>query len=302
MSTHELKILQSDILLGESPRWHEGKIWFADWVAETLYAVTEDGRSEVIARIASLPFSIDWTPDGTLLVVNARAKTLQRQAADGSFETFADLAPLSDYPFNEIVVDGRGNIYLNTINFDFPGGEFQPGFIVLVRPDGTVIRQKGDLAFPNGMAITPDGRTLICAESYNGNLTAFDIAEDGSLSNQRVWAKLDGQGGDGICIDAEGAVWAASGLRCVRVAEGGKVLDEVPLDRMAFACMLGGADGKTLFIVAAEWGGTIDIIKPTGKLYSTRVAVPHAGYPRSAWRPPAARQRMPAFSREIEPS
>jgi sugar lactone lactonase YvrE len=281
MSSYPLKTLQSGILLGESPRWHDGRIWFADWVAETLYAVSEAGHSDVVAKVASLPFSIDWTPAGELLVVNARANTLQRQAANGSFATLADLAPLSDYGCNEIVVDGRGNIYLNNINFDFPGGESRPGFIALVKPDGSVIRQPGELAFPNGMAITPDNKTLICAESFNGNLSAFDIGEDGSLSNQRVWAKLDGQGADGICLNAEGAVWASSGKRCIRVAEGGEVLEEVPLELMAFACMLGGADGRTLFITANEWTGSINTESPSGKLYSTRVAVPHAGFPRS---------------------
>ena len=277
MSDHPLKTLQTAILLGETPRWHDGRLWFGDWVAETLYAVTEAGQSTAIARIPSLPFSIDWLPDGRCLVVNARAKTLQVLEVDGTLSPFAELG----HACNEIVVDGRGNSYLNCINFEFPGGEFRPGFILLVKPDGSVQRQEGELAFPNGMAITPDGRTLICAESFNGNLTAFTIAEDGSLSDQRVWAKLDGQGADGICMDAEGAVWAAAGKRCVRVAEGGEVLDEVPLELMAFACMLGGADGRTLFIVAAEWTGRIDADHPTGKLYSTRVAVPHAGFPRS---------------------
>ncbi|MET3897795.1 sugar lactone lactonase YvrE [Devosia sp. UYZn731] len=277
MSDYQLKTLQAGILLGESPRWHDGRIWFADWVAETLYAVTEDGHSTAVAKVASLPFSIDWLPDGRCLVVNARAKALQVLAEDGSLSLFAAL----DHACNEIVVDGRGNSYLNCVNFEFPGGQFRPGFILLVTPDGRVQRQPGELAFPNGMAITPDGRTLICAESFNGNLTAFDIADDGSLSNQRVWAKLDGQGADGICMDAEGAVWAGSGQRCVRVAEGGRVLEEVPLDLMAFACMLGGADGRTLFITANEWTGQINTDHPTGKLYSTSVAVPHAGFPKS---------------------
>ena len=131
------------------------------------------------------------------------------------------------------------------------------------------------------MAITPDGKTLICAESFNGNLSAFDIEPDGSLGNRRLWAKIDGQGADGICMDAEGAIWASSGKRCVRVAQGGEVLEEVPLDLMAFACMLGGADGRTLFITANEWTGKINTEHPSGKLYATRVAVPHAGYPKS---------------------
>lgn len=271
--------LMDGILLGESPRWHDGRLWFADWVGQTLYAVSETGESAVEAKIASLPFSIDWLADGTLLVVHATARELQRRGTSGGFERLADLSGLSEHPSNEIVVDGHGHIYVNNINFDFPGGEFRPGFIALVAPDGTARQVAGDLAFPNGMTITPDGRTLICAESFNGNLTAFDIMPDGSLTNRRLWAKIEGQGADGICMDAEGCVWASSGPRCLRIREGGEVLETVPLDRMAFACMLGGADGRTLFIVANEWTGTVDVSEPTGRIYATRVEVPRAGYP-----------------------
>jgi sugar lactone lactonase YvrE len=269
------------ILLGESPRWHEGKLWFADWVAEKLYTLDAAGRSEVVANIASLPFSIDWLPDGRLLVVNARENRLLRREADGSFVTHADLSGLSSYGCNEIVVDGRGNIYLNNINFSFPGGEFQPGFVALVTPDGAVRRVAEGVAFPNGMAVTPDNKTLICAESFGKKLTAFDIGEDGSLSNARVWAELGEWGADGICLDAEGAVWAASGPRCIRVREGGEILQAIELDRFCFACMLGGEDGRTLFMVAADWTGTTDLAgtEPTGQIFTTRVRVPHAGRP-----------------------
>jgi sugar lactone lactonase YvrE len=271
--------LMDGILLGESPRWHDGKLWFADWVGQRLYTLTEDGRSAIEAEIASLPFSIDWLADGALLVVHAAAKELQRREADGRFTRLADLSHLSDSGSNEIVIDSRGNIYVNNINFDFPGGEFRPGFIALVSPDGTARKVADDLAFPNGMTVTPDGKTLICAESFNGNLTAFDIESDGSLGNRRLWAKIDGQGADGICMDAEGCVWASSGPRCLRIREGGEVLEEVPLDRMAFACMLGGADGRTLFITANEWTGSVDVETPTGRIFAARVDVPRAGYP-----------------------
>ncbi|MDB5507378.1 MAG: hypothetical protein JWR75_2016 [Devosia sp.] len=277
--TNALATLKADILMGECPRWHAGRIWFADWVGQTIYALTEAGESEAMASVKSLPISFDWTADGTCLVVNSTGKQLQKLVA-GELADFADLSD-AEFGYNEIVCDDRGNTYLNNVNFKFPGGEFQPGFIALVRPDGTVERQKGDLAFPNGMVITPDGKTLICAESFNSQLTAFDIADDGSLSNPRLWAKLEGQGGDGICMDAEGGLWVASGPRCVRIAEGGAVLAEIPIDRMAFACMLGGADGRTLFICANEWTGEINRGNPTGRLYSTRVTVPHAGFPRA---------------------
>jgi sugar lactone lactonase YvrE len=250
----------------------------------------------VEAEIASLPFSIDWLPDGRLLIVNARNNRLLRREADGSFVTHVDLAPLSPLGCNEIVVDGVGNAYVNNVNFDMPGGPvegymryleepFAPGFIALVTPDGTARQVADGLAFPNGMAITPDNRTLIVAESYSGALTAFDIEADGSLTNRRLWAQLQRQGADGICIDAQGAVWASSGAGCLRVREGGAILDEITVEDglMCFACMLGGADGNTLFIVANAWTGEIATSEsqPTGKVLTARVGVRHAGFPSS---------------------
>jgi sugar lactone lactonase YvrE len=286
----QVETLMTGILMGECPRWHDGKLWFADWMAEKLYTLDAAGSSEVVAEIASLPFSIDWLPDGRLLIVNARQNRLLRREADGSFATHADLGPLSPHGCNEIVVDGNGNIYVNNVNLDMPGGPMQayeeflrtdsrPGFIALLTPDGRLGKVAEGLAFPNGMAITPDGKTLVVAESFSADLTAFAIAADGSLSDRRLWAHLEGQGGDGICMDAEGAVWASSGPRCVRVRDGGEVLDEVAVDRMCFACMLGGADGRTLFIVANQWTGAVDVATPTGRIYAARVAVPHAGFP-----------------------
>ena len=276
-----LKTLMTGILLGESPRWHEGKLWFADWVAERLYTLDEAGKSEVVAEIASLPFSIDWLPDGRLLVVNARENRLMRREADGSFVTHADLSVLSKLGCNEIVVDGRGNIFVNNVNFNFPEAPFQPGFIGVITPDGKARRVAEGVAFPNGMAVTPDGTTLICGESFSKKLTAFDIGADGGLSNQRVWAQMQEWGPDGICLDAEGAVWAASGKACVRIREGGEVLERIEVDRFCFACMLGGEDGKTLFINAADWTGAIAKpgSEPTGRVYTARVSVPHAGRP-----------------------
>jgi sugar lactone lactonase YvrE len=290
-------VLMDGLLLGECPRWHEGRLWFADWLAEKLYSVGEGGDSRVEADVASLPFSIDWLPDGQMLVVHARDNKLLRREADGRFVTHNDLAPLSPFGCNEIVIDGRGNAYVNNVNFDMPGGPvegymryleepFAPGFIALVTPDGTVRQVAGGLAFPNGMAITPDNRTLIVAESYSAALTAFDIDADGSLTNRRVWAQLERQGADGICLDADGAVWASSGSGCVRVREGGEVVDEITVEDglMCFACMLGGADGRTLSIIANAWAGEIATSgdnAQTGQVLAARVEVPHAGYPRN---------------------
>src|ERR671910_461241 len=246
------------IAFGESPRWHDNRLWFSDWGAQEIIAVDLEGKSEVIVRMPSFPFCIDWLPDGRLLIVSARDRLLLRREPDGSLVTHTDLSSLSDHPWNDIVVDGRGNAYIGNIGFDFPGGEFAPGILALVTPDGSARQGGGGGAFPNGIGVTPDNSTLILAESYGNKLTAFDIAADGGLSNQRVWADLDSGVPDGICLDAEGAVWYGDvpNKRCVRVREGGEVLQTIELDRGCFACMLGGADKQTLFLIANEWSGS----------------------------------------------
>jgi sugar lactone lactonase YvrE len=267
------------ILLGECPRWHDGKLWFADWVGQTLYTLDATGNSHVEARIASLPFSFDWLADGRMLLVHAADLDLKVRGPDGSFSRFADLSTLSEYGCNEITIAPGGHIYVNNVNFEFPGGTFRPGFIALITPSGEIRKVADDLAFPNGMTVLPDGRTLVCAESFNGNLTAFDIAPDGSLGNRRLWANVGPQGNDGICADAEGCIWTSAGPTVMRVREGGDVLERIELDRMCFAVMLGGDDGRTLYMVANEWTGTVDVSKPTGRVFSARVEVPHAGRP-----------------------
>ena len=275
----EITQLMDGILLGECPRWHDGKLWFADWVGQKLYTLAPGGQPRIEADIASLPFSFDWLPDGRMLLVHAADNDLKLRAPDGSFARFADLSALSEYGCNEITVHPTGHIYVNNVNFDFPGGAFQPGFIALVGPDGSARKVAEGLAFPNGMAITPDGRTLVCAESFNGNLTAFDIAPDGSLANRRLWANVGQYGNDGISTDAEGAIWTSTGPTVLRIRDGGEVTDRFELDRMCFAVMLGGEDGRTLYMVANEWTGSVDITRPTGRVFSTRVSVPRAGNP-----------------------
>jgi sugar lactone lactonase YvrE len=280
----EPESIMSGIAFGESPRWHDGRLWVCDWAASELIALKPGEDSEVITQVHSFPFCIDFEPDGALLIVSARERRLLRRWTDGALETVADLGALSEHPWNDIVVDGRGNAYVNNIGFDFPGGEFAPGSIALATPGGAVRTVADGLAFPNGMAVTPDNRTLIVAESYGGRLTAFDIAPDGGLDNQRVWAQLgEGVPPDGICIDAEGAVWYADvpNRRCRRVREGGDVLDTVALDRGAFACMLGGDDGRTLFIVGQEWQGTggAGSGERTGHVFSVRAPAASAGWP-----------------------
>jgi len=271
------------LVLGESPRWHEDRLWFSNWGAQEVIALDLEGKSEVVARVPSYSFCIDWLPDGRLLIVSASERLLLRREPDGSLVTHADLRGLADHPWNDIVVDGRGNAYVNDIGFDFPGGEFAPGTLALVGPDGSARRVADGVAFPNGMAVTPDNSTLILAESYASRLTAFDIAADGGLSNRRVWADLDGGVPDGICMDAENAVWFGDvpHQRCVRVREGGEVLQTIELDRGCFACMLGGADSRTLFMMAAEWGGTASMAdgRRTGQVLAAEAPAPGAGWP-----------------------
>jgi sugar lactone lactonase YvrE len=278
-----MRTITTGLVLGESPRWHDGRLWVSDWGAGEILAIDDAGRSEVVARVPGLPFCFDWLPDGTLLIVSGREGRLLRMAPDGALATHADLTELAPPPWNDIVVDGRGNAYVGNTGFDFPGGQFAPGSIALIAPDGSMRQVADGVAFPNGVAVTPDNATLILAESYGKRLTAWDIAADGTLSARRVWADLGDGVPDGICIDRDGAVWYADvpNTRCVRVREGGEVLETVELDRGCFACMLGGPDGATLFIVAAEWRGPTDIAEEagTGVVVAVEAPAPGAGWP-----------------------
>jgi sugar lactone lactonase YvrE len=269
--------------LGESPRWHDGRLWVADWIDHQIVAVDLRGKHEVVSRVDAFPFSLDWRPDGQMLVVAGNEQRVLRQERDGRLVPHAELRHISDRTWNELVVDGRGNAYLNNIGFDMMAGE-QPttGIVALLTADGAVRQVADGVSFPNGMAVTPDNATLIVAESYANTLTAFDIEPNGSLTNQRVWANVDGYP-DGICLDADGAVWYADvpNKRCQRVREGGQVLQTIELDRGCFACMLGGPDGRTLFVVAAEWQGpsAVDDVGRTGIVVTIDAPAPHAGWP-----------------------
>jgi sugar lactone lactonase YvrE len=277
-----VKTLLTGLMFGESPRWHDGRLWFSNWGTREIMAVDLDGRSEVMVRLPfdTFPFSIDWLPDGRLLIVSASSRPLLRQEPDGSLVTHAT----SDRGWNEVVVDGRGNIFLNGAGFDvLAGAAFAPGIVAVVTPDGSVRQVADGIAFPNGMAVTPDGSTLIVADSYGHELTAFDIAADGGLSNRRAWASLGDGVPDGICLDADGAAWYADvpNKRCTRVREGGEVLEVIELDSGCFACMLGGEDGRTLFMLTAEWHGMAGMASSdaTGRIVTARSPAPHAGRP-----------------------
>ncbi len=294
LSSSEPTLVLDGLAYVESARWHDGRLWFAHWGAGEIVAVDLDGRPEVVVASApaGLGWSIDWLPDGRLLMTGTG---LQRQEPDGSIVTHADLRGITHHGWNEIVVDGRGNIYVNSLGFDFRAGEAPTtGVIALITPDGSAREVAAGIEFPNGMVVTPDNSTLIISESFAGRLTAFDIAADGRLSNRRVWA--DGIGPDGICLDAEGAIWAQSaGTRThtgrqdapegefIRVREGGEILQRIQVDRAGFACALGGADRRTLFMLAADWRGieNVDeaIAARTGRVLSTAAPAPGAGWP-----------------------
>ena len=230
----------------------------------------------------SLPLCTAWLPDGRLVIVSSPDGRLLRREPDGSLVTHADLGRPG---WNDIVVDGRGHAYVNGAGFNpMAGEEFRPGSVHLVTADGAVRQVADDIAFPNGMAVTGDNSTLIVADSYRHQLVGFDIGADGGLSGRRVWADLGEGVPDGICADAQDAVWYADvpGQRCVRVAAGGTVLQTVGLDRGGFACVLGGPARATLFIVAAEWRGMTEpepVTPGSGQVLAVDVEVPGAGWP-----------------------
>jgi sugar lactone lactonase YvrE len=262
------EIFATGLQMGESARWHDGRFWMCDWLAGEVLTFQPDGSREVVARVEGLPFSIDWLPDGRMVTTTPAGVVLG-----------AELTPYgaAGQPFNEIVVDAAGRAWV-----DMPGSmpweERRPGVVGVVLPDGTYRHVADDVWFPNGMAVLGDD-TLVVAESHADRLTAWTITSEGGLVDRRVWADLgEGAAPDGICVDAQGAIWYATvpGQRCVRVAEGGRVLDTVPADRGCFSCMLGGDDGRTLYIVANNFGpeGASD-----GVVLTHRVDVPHAGRP-----------------------
>jgi sugar lactone lactonase YvrE len=257
----ELKLLLDGLAFPESGRWHEGRLWFCNWIEQQIVAVDADGTTESFEAPVErlMGWSIDWLPDGRLLTTGDK---LRRYEPDGSITVLAEQAA------NELVVDAQGNIYLNGADFDFAGGEEPvPGWIKLVTPDGEVRQVADDIDFPNGMVLTPDGRTLVIAESFAGRLTALDVQPDGGLSNRRVYA--GNLGPDGIVLDAEGAIWSQTwGEGVVRVAAGGEILErvDVPENRAPFSLTLADFDGPTLCILTAEWRSDDSIADNLGRL------------------------------------
>ena len=268
----------------EGPRWHEGALFVSDMHAGEVLKIAPDGSSEVVTRVENGPSGLGWLTDGDMLVVSMKDRKVLRVGADGAQSVHADLSAEISRRANDMVMDAEGRAYVGNFGFDFDTGEAAAGTCLLrIDPDGAVTRAAEDLVFPNGMVITPDGKTLIVAETMSGCLTAFDIGRGGGLSGRRIWAQLpEGAVPDGICLDAEGAVWAASPTtkECLRLREGGEVLQRVPTEHQSIACMLGGADGRTLFILTAETTHADKCRElMSAAIHMVTVSAPHTGRP-----------------------
>lgn len=267
---------------GEGPRWHQGKLWYSDFYVHQVRVADESGRTETVVEVPGRPSGLGWRPDGTMLIVSMTDRRLMR-FADGTLSVEAELESLATGHCNDMIVDGKGRAYVGNFGFDRHAGE-TPKAAVLVRvdPDGSVHRAADDLQFPNGTVITPDGKTMIVAETLAKRLTAYDIAEDGTLSNRRVWAETPSCYPDGICLDVEGGVWVTGAFtsHMVRVLEGGRITHDFDLgERSAYACMLGAADRRTLYVVTNTGSGPAMAEKRDGRIETMRVDVPGAGLP-----------------------
>ncbi|MGH7012284.1 MAG: SMP-30/gluconolactonase/LRE family protein, partial [Caulobacteraceae bacterium] len=286
--TRKATLLAGGIYFGEGPRWRGDRMWFSDFFAHAVKSVSEAGAVRSEFEIDDQPSGLGWLPEGDLLFVSMEKRRLMRRGADGETRLHADLSTIATWHCNDMVVDGRGRAYVGNFGFDLNAAIAERGAqsvmadhtaaaLALVTPDGEARRAADGLHFPNGTVITPDGGTLIVGETLAGALTAFSIAADGSLFNRRLWASTAPRIPDGICLDAEGAVWIANplGRECIRFAEGGEVLDVVETSQEAFACMLGGADGRTLFIMTAP-SSLPDRVErtPLGRIETFRASAP----------------------------
>ncbi len=278
----QTKILLEDLTFPEGPRWHEGRLWFSDFYAHEVIAVDMAGQRETIVKVPGQPSGLGWTPEGRLLVVSMTDRRLLRLDPGGLVEV-ADLSALANYHCNDMVVDGDGGAYVGNFGFNsHDGSEFKAADLIRVDPDGGVSVAAEGLAFPNGSVITPDGDTLIVGETRGNILSAWDRAPDGGLSNRRVWANLGGGFPDGICLDANGAIWVADprNKETIRVLEGGVVTDRISTGEMgSFACMLGGAERRTLFICTCLQSGPDTAALRSGRIETVEVKVPGAGWP-----------------------
>ncbi len=276
-------IVLDGLCFPEGPRWHDGRLYFSDQHDRRVVAMSPDGAAETVVGVPQQPSGLGWLPDGRMLVVSMLDRRVLR-LEDGRLVEHADLSAFAPAPCNDMVVDAQGRAYVGHFGFDMYGGESpKDASLLLALPDGTVSVAAEPLQFPNGTVITPDGHTLIVGESMGGRLTAFSVGADGSLTDRREFAQLQGAVPDGICLDAEGAVWIACPLtgRCLRVKEGGEILDEVKVSHeFAFACMLGGPDRRTLYICTAPTHIPDECrAQRAGRIEMVEVDVPGAGLP-----------------------
>ena len=284
MAEYQSRELLGGLRFSEGPRWRDGKLWFSDMWGHQVMTVDPEGNAETIVEVPNRPSGLGWTPDGTLLIVSMADRKLMRHVPPGGLEEVADLSSVATWHCNDMVVDARGRAYVGNFGSDIlADGGVSTAAIALVTEDGEVREAADGLEFPNGTVITPDGRTLIVAETRGRRLTAFDVADDGSLSGRRVFADLAPDGRpDGICLDAEGGVWVTNptAAECLRVLDGGEVTDRVATLHNTYACMLGGDDGRTLYICTAD-GTEPDRVagRSSAFIEVVDVAVPHAGLP-----------------------
>jgi sugar lactone lactonase YvrE len=289
----DTELLLDGIYFGEGPRWHEGRLWFSDFYAHAVKSVSPSGDVRTEVEIDDQPSGLGWMPDGSLLIVGMTKRQVLRRGLDGEVSVHADLSHIATFHCNDMVVDAEGRAYVGNFGFNLDEAlatrpveevlaDHATAKLACVEPDGSVSVAADEMHFPNGSMITPDGKTLIVGETVGFCLTAFDIGANGSLSNRRVWAPTGMRVPDGACLDADGAVWFANamGPECVRIAEGGEVLEVIETGQSCFACMLGGDDGKTLFMLTAEGADShVASGAANGRIITARVDVPHAGRP-----------------------
>jgi len=290
---HDVKVLAEGIYFGEGPRWRDGRLWFSDFYAHAVKSVSLAGDLRTEFEIDDQPSGLGWMPDGSMLIVGMTKRQVLRRTADGKVSVHADLSDIATFHCNDMVVDSEGRAFVGNFGFNLDEevatrpvedviANHKTAKLACISPSGKVRVAADDMHFPNGSVITPDGKTLIIGETVGFCLTAFDIASDGSLSNRRVWAPTLPRIPDGICLDADGAVWFANPMaaECVRIAEGGEILDVVETGQLCFACMLGGDDGKTLFMLTADSADAhTAAAKPTGRIVTCTVGAGRAGLP-----------------------
>jgi len=283
MTTRELTTVHTGVDFGEGPRWHAGKLWFSDFYRHGVFTLDPDGTETLVVTVDQQPSGLGWMPDGTLLISSMLDQKVLALGLDGELRVHADLSAIAVGKGNDMVVAADGTAYVGNFGFDLDGGgEFAMAKLARVSPDGQVHEAAADLLFPNGSVITADGATLIVGETFGGQYTAWDIGADMTLSNRRIWAKVEGCMPDGCCLDSEGAIWMSDVVnsRFCRVHEGGEISEEIHVDGAAVACMLGGEDGTTLFLFVSP-GTEPDQVAGQGKsvIMATQVVAGAAGRP-----------------------